>query len=215
MSLKLLKRETTHVVNSKNHVSNILPAVRWVDQSAIDVDQLTLNWLQKLMIILSSGLQHGWSTRSHFYQIKRRMIESFLIGRDRFSLTEKIRTIYLTENTTMTTLFSNHEIIIADLGDISGSRFYSSDGIPWILHARIRRLITFTSSDKSDDPCNPLMYTPKYHLLKGYVLTDFLHEEETSYILYWILLYNAYRAHRSVSHLKSFVKLLYPSKFVS
>ena len=47
------------------------------------------------------------------------------------------------------------------------------------------------------------MYTLKYHVLKGYVLTDFRHEEETSYILYWILLYNAYRARWSVSHLKS------------
>ena len=80
-------------MNSMNYVSNILTAVRWVDQSAIDVDQLTLNWFHILMIILSISLQYGWSTRSHFYRMKRRMIESFLIGRDRFSLTEKIRTI--------------------------------------------------------------------------------------------------------------------------
>ena len=104
LSLKLLKKEMTYVVNSKNYVSNILTAVRWVDQSAIDVDQLTLNWLHILMVILSSSLQYGWSTRSHFYQMKRRMIESFFIGRDRFSLTDKIRTIYLTENSVMTTL---------------------------------------------------------------------------------------------------------------
>ena len=167
------------------------------------------------MIILSISLQYGWSTRSHFYQMKRRMIESFLIERDRFSLTEKIRTIYLAENTTMTTVFSDHEIIIADLDDISGSRFYSSDGTPWILHAWIRHSETFAKSFKSDDPCNRWMFSLKYHLLKEYVLTDFLHEEQTWKILYWILLYNAYRARWSVSHLRSFVKLLYPSKFAS
>ena len=54
----------------------------------------------------------------------------------------------------------------------------------WILHAWIRRSKTFAKSFKSDDPCNRLMYTLKYHLLKGYVLTDFLHEEHTQYILY-------------------------------
>ena len=178
------ERKITYVVNSMNYVSSILTAVRWVDQSAIDVDQLTLNRLRIPMIIFSSSLQYGWSTRSHFHQMKRRMIESFLIGRDCFSLTEKIRTEYLTENTTMTTLLSDREIIIADLDDISGSRFCRSDGAPWILHAWIRRSKTSARSFKSDDPCNRLMYTQKYHLLKGYVLTDFLHEEQTEYILY-------------------------------
>ena len=179
ISLKLLKREITYVGNSKNYVSSILTSVRWVDQSAVDVNQLTLNWLHILMIILSGSLQYGWSTRSHFYQMKRRMIESFLIGRDRLSLTEKIRTIYLTDDTTMATVFSDHGIIIAYLDDICGSRFYSSDGTPWILHAWIRPSKTFTKSFKSNDPCNRLIYILGYHLLKGYVLTDFLHEEQT------------------------------------